>query len=207
MAADEVRQLEKGSSPDWALILDNGPWPAYSRSLMEMESIKQVGIRAAYAAGEILKNHFGRLTSVTKKGAIDLVTIADIESEQAIVSAIQSRFADHAILAEESGALEGDPTCQWIIDPLDGTTNFAHNLDLFCISIAFARDGEVTMGIVFNPINGELFTALKGQGAQLNNQPIRVAANPTVRDSLLVTGFPYDLDNRSASLAQTAPAS
>ncbi len=167
---------------------------------MEIEPIKQVGIRAAYRAGEILKNHFGHLTSVTKKGAIDLVTVADIESEQAIVETVRSRFPDHAILAEEGGAMNGDRTYRWIIDPLDGTTNFAHNLSIFAVSIAFACKDELMMGIVFNPINGELFIAIKSRGAQLNNQPIRVTNHQSVKESLLVTGFPYDLDNRPDSL-------
>lgn len=167
---------------------------------MDMEPIKQAGIRAAYRAGEILKNRFGRLISVTKKGAIDLVTAADIESEQVIVETIRERFPDHTILAEESGALEGDPQYRWIIDPLDGTTNFAHNLGIFAVSIAFAHKDDLLMGMVFNPIDGEFFTGFKGGGAYLNNQPISVTPRKSVNDSLLCTGFPYDLDCRPASL-------
>ncbi len=167
---------------------------------MDIEPIKQVAIRAAYRAGEILRSHFGRLTSISKKGAIDLVTVADIESEKAIVETIRERYPDHAILAEESGALDGNPATRWIIDPLDGTTNFAHNLSLFAVSIAFADEDETLMGLIFNPINGELFLAIKDGEALLNNDPIRVSGQSTVRESLLVTGFPYEIQRRHDGL-------
>lgn len=167
---------------------------------MDIEPIKEVALRSAYRAGEILKSHFGHLTSVTKKGAIDLVTVADIEAEKAIVETVRARFPEHAILAEESGAIDGDENYRWIIDPLDGTTNFAHNLSFFAVSIAFALEDELMLGIVFNPIDGEMFIAIKGRGAQLNNQPIQVTARRSVRESLLVTGFPYEIDLHSPSL-------
>lgn len=159
---------------------------------MELEKIKQVGIRAAYRAGEILNRHFGNLTRIDKKGAIDLVTVADIESEKEIISTIRQHFPKHTIVAEESGILDGDGSERWIIDPLDGTTNYAHNLGIYSISIAFALGDDMMVGIVFNPATGELFTALRGQGARLNNQPINVSPTATVSDSLLVTGFPYN---------------
>jgi myo-inositol-1(or 4)-monophosphatase len=160
---------------------------------MDFERIKQIGIRAAYRGGDILKRHFGHLFAIRKKGDIDLVTTADIESEQAIVEAIRSAFPDHGILAEETGLIEGRPEMQWVIDPLDGTTNFAHGLGIFAVSIAFVYQGEPAFGIVFNPISGETFTALAGQGAFLNSHAIGVSTAATMRDSLLVTGFPYDL--------------
>lgn len=160
---------------------------------MDFERIKQIGIRAAYRGGDILRRHFGHLFAIRKKGAIDLVTAADIESESAIVETIRSAFPDHGILAEEAGPMEGLPEMRWIIDPLDGTTNFAHGLGIFGVSIAFEHQGTPVFGIVFNPVSGETFTALAGQGAFLNDQPISVSATDTVGDSLLVTGFPYDL--------------
>lgn len=140
-----------------------------------------------------MRQHFGHLFTIRKKGAIDLVTTADIESEKAIVDTIRSAFPDHGILAEETGSIEGDPETQWVIDPLDGTTNFAHGLGIFAVSIAYAYRGEPVFGIVFNPVSGETFTALSGQGAFLNSHPIGVSTVATVRDGLLVTGFPYDL--------------
>jgi myo-inositol-1(or 4)-monophosphatase len=160
---------------------------------MDFERIKQIGIRAAYRGGDILRQHYGQLFAIRKKGAIDLVTTADIESEQAIVETIRSAFPDHGILAEEAGLIEGPAEMQWIIDPLDGTTNFAHGLGIFAVSIAFVYQGEPVFGIVFNPISGETFTALSGQGAFLNSHAIGVTTTATMRDSLLVTGFPYDL--------------
>jgi myo-inositol-1(or 4)-monophosphatase len=169
---------------------------------MEMDRITQVAIRAAYGAGEVLKRHFGHLDRVKKKGAIDLVTAADLESEKTIVKEIQSVFPDHTILAEESGLHHGRPENCWIVDPLDGTTNFAHNLPIFSISIAFSHDQETRLGIVFNPISGELFSATFGHGAQLNHRPIEVSSTPAMEESLLVTGFPYDLKDRIADLMQ-----
>lgn len=158
---------------------------------MDLETIKQVGIKAAYQAGEILTRHFGNLTHINKKGAIDLVTVADVESEKKIIEIIRKHFPNHAILAEECGVLDGDAHKRWIIDPLDGTTNFAHNLGIFSVSIAFALNDDIVLGIVLNPISGELFTAIHGQGSHLNNRPIHVSSAATVQDSLLVTGFPY----------------
>jgi len=167
---------------------------------MEIEQIKQIGIRAAFQGGEILRRYFGNLKKVSKKGTIDLVTEADIESEKAIIQTIRSTFPDHGILAEESGPMDGLPEARWIIDPLDGTTNFAHGLGIFAVSIAFTRYDTPIFGIVFNPSNGELFTAGAGQGAHLNSQAIGVSKTTTVRDSLLVTGFPYNLERITAAL-------
>jgi myo-inositol-1(or 4)-monophosphatase len=167
---------------------------------MDFERIKQIGIRAAYRGGDILRRYFGQLFEIRKKGAIDLVTAADVASEQAIVETIRSAFPDHSILAEEAGLTEGRPEMRWVIDPLDGTTNFAHGLGIFAVSIAFEHQGTPVFGIVFNPISGETFTALNGQGAFLNSQPISVSATLAVGDSLLVTGFPYDLAHMPAKV-------
>ncbi len=163
---------------------------------MDLELVKRTGVGAAYKGAEVLMAKFGNLSRIDKKGAIDLVTEADTASEERIIETLRSRFPDHAVLAEESGGRSGagdngsDP--QWIIDPLDGTTNFAHGLALFCTSIAFAVDGEVRVGVILNPVSGELFTAVKGEGAALNGHPIRVSETAAVSESLLVTGFPYN---------------
>ena len=167
---------------------------------MDIESIQQVGIKAAYRAGRVLNHHFGQLEQVNKKGAIDLVTIADIDSEKTIIDTIQAKFPDHTILAEESGLAQGDAHATWIIDPLDGTTNYVHGLGIFAVSIAFAKENRIVMGIVFNPITGELFTAIDGQGSKLSNHPIHVSDTETVSDSLLVTGFPYTMKNDEEKL-------
>lgn len=158
-----------------------------------MDLIKRTAIKAAFESGRILKSHFGNSLDIRKKGAVDLVTDADTASEAAIIEIIHTTFPNHSILAEESGFNQRDATCQWIIDPLDGTVNFAHQVPIFCVSIAFARNGVPEMGVVLNPMNGELFTAVTGEGAFLNDRPIRTSSTDAVGDSLLATGFPYNL--------------
>ncbi len=162
---------------------------------MNLEYVKQVGIGAAFKSGKVLTSYLGNLPSIEKKGTIDLVTKADLESEKAIIDIINYRFPDHSILAEESGISGGNPNLKWIIDPLDGTTNFAYSLGIFAVSIAFELNGEVVVGVVLNPCTGELFTAIKGHGAHLNDHPISISKHKTVADSLLVTGFPYNFTN------------
>lgn len=169
---------------------------------MDMNRIKQIGTRAAYASGKILNDHFGQRLQITKKGAIDLVTQADIASEKAIIATIRQAFPDHAILAEESGMTNENHEALWVIDPLDGTTNFAHGLPAFCISIAFAHCDEIVMGMVFNPRNAEIFSAIKGRGAFLNERPIHVSETQSVADSLLVTGFPYNVREKTDTVIQ-----
>lgn len=169
---------------------------------MDIESIQRVGIKAAYRSGRVLNHHFGRLTHVNKKGAIDLVTVADLESEKTIIGTIHKKFPDHTIIAEESGIARKDRHACWIIDPLDGTTNYVHGLGIFAVSIAFAIDEHIVMGIVYNPANGELFTAIEGQGAKLSDQPIQTTSTTQVSESLLVTGFPYLIGNDKGALIQ-----
>jgi myo-inositol-1(or 4)-monophosphatase len=158
---------------------------------MDMQRIKKVGVAAAVNGANVLKEHFGKLRAVRKKEAIDLVTEADLRSEAAIIETIARAFPEHAILAEESGIQDGNDR-RWIVDPLDGTTNFVHNLPLFCVSIAFAVADEVMAGFVLAPLSGELFVGVKDEGAQLNGMPISVSDTAALTDSLLVTGFPYD---------------
>jgi myo-inositol-1(or 4)-monophosphatase len=159
---------------------------------MNIENVSRVGLAAAFRAAGELKAHYGHLSEIRKKGETDLVTDADIASERAIAETIRSRYPDHAILAEESGLENGDASCRWIIDPLDGTTNFAHGIGLFAISIAFSLEGALSFGLVLNPVTNDLFTACIGKGAQHNGRPIRVTRTETVSESLLVTGFSYD---------------
>ncbi len=159
---------------------------------MNIDDIKRVGLAAAYRAGEVLRTHFGNLENVQKKGAIDLVTEADIKSEKVIIEIIHNSFPEHSILAEESGLEKGREADLWIIDPLDGTTNFAHRLPVFCVSIAFESKGDLIFGIVLNPESGELFTSAKGEGSKLNGKSISPSKVGQLSESLLVTGFPYD---------------
>ncbi|HMM78477.1 MAG TPA: inositol monophosphatase family protein [Pyrinomonadaceae bacterium] len=156
-------------------------------------------IETARDAGGILLEKFGRKIKISKKGDIDLVTEADLASEALILERIRSHFPKHSILAEESGAASvagGDPTWKWIIDPLDGTTNYAHNYPCFCVTLALEHNGEIVVGVTYDPTRNELFAAEAGAGATLNGKPIRVSAINKLSDSLLVTGFPYDIKER-----------
>jgi myo-inositol-1(or 4)-monophosphatase len=159
---------------------------------MNLERVKTVGIGAAYDGGRVLRSFLGKIKTPDHKGAIDLVTEADLGSEKVIIETIRKAFPDHAILAEESGMAGENSGGRWIIDPLDGTTNYTHQLGLFGVSIAFEMEGKIAVGIVLNPVTGELFTAVQGQGAQLNGSPIHVSETRLISESLLVTGFPYN---------------
>lgn len=162
---------------------------------MDLGRIRDVGVAAAARAGEILLNYWGETHTVEKKGAINLVTEADLASENAIIQLIRAVFPDHSVLAEESGVTLGTEAYEWIIDPLDGTTNFAHHLPDFSLSIALAFEGGIVFGVVLNPVTGELFCGTRGQGSSLNGRPIRVSSTKVVGESLLVTGFPYNLQS------------
>lgn len=150
--------------------------------------------QAALQAGAILRSKFGLSSlQVDKKGRINLVTEADVASEESIRQTILSQYPDHEFLGEESGlsAHSGQP--RWIVDPLDGTTNFAQGYPFFSISIALEIEREIVAGVVYDPTHNEMFSAVKQQGAFLNDQPIRVSDHSILEEALLVTGFPYEL--------------
>jgi myo-inositol-1(or 4)-monophosphatase len=156
-------------------------------------------IETARTAGHLLLEKYGRITAVTKKGDYNLVTEADLASEALIIERIKSHYPRHMILAEESGdtvVVGGDAKWKWIIDPLDGTTNFAHGYPCFCVTMALEHDGELVVGVTYDPTRNELFTAEKGQGASLNFKPIRASSTEKLSEALLVTGFPYDFKDR-----------
>jgi len=161
---------------------------------MDIEDAKRIGIEAIYSGARVLRNHFGRIAQINQKGAFDLVTEADTESEKQIMETILKAFPDHAILAEESGVNKGTAEYKWLIDPLDGTTNYVHQLPLFTIAIALAVRDKIELGLILNPMDGELYSAIAGKGAELNGKPIKVSSNASVSNSLLVTGFPYDFN-------------
>jgi len=152
--------------------------------------------RAAAKAGSHIKERLGH-SKIDYKGAFNLVTDVDQASEKMILEILRADFPDDSILAEEGGGSEKKTSRRWLIDPLDGTTNFAHSYPFFAVSIALEVDAEVVVGVVFNPISGELFSAQKGKGAFLNSEPISVSQVPTVNESLLATGFPPDSGNAS----------
>jgi myo-inositol-1(or 4)-monophosphatase len=161
-----------------------------------INEIEQVALRAARAAGRIHLKRLSRITINRKSNSIDLVTEADRESEAAIIEVIHRAFPTHAILAEESGASAHQSDHRWIIDPLDGTTNFAHGYPQFCVSIAYERRGRVQFGVVFDALKKECFIAQRGQGARLNGKPIRVSTTSNLGGALLGTGFAYDRRER-----------
>lgn len=157
------------------------------------------------AAGDLLRRGFGSDHDVHLKGRANLVTEMDRAAEDFLVARIRAAFPEHSIVTEESGLLAGSDQAQWFIDPLDGTTNYAHGFPFFCVSLAFAVHGEVILGVVYDPIRDEFFAAQRGQGATLNGLPLHVSTVERLEDSLLVTGFPYDSSGgRSDNLANFA---
>jgi myo-inositol-1(or 4)-monophosphatase len=154
-------------------------------------------IEAVVRAGDLQLAQFGTDMRIDKKGAIDLVTEVDVAIERAFRAMIAERFPDHHILAEELGGSATVPAgpC-WVFDPIDGTTNYAHGLPIFCASLALEIDGVAQVGAVYDPNRRELFTAERGGGAFLNGRPLTVSSAPTLVDALLVTGFPYDVHQR-----------
>ncbi len=154
-----------------------------------------VATRAALLAGEIQKEYAGGETfDIERKGEIDLVTEVDLKCEKAIVEVISDAYPDHGIMAEEgSDKSAGNNGFLWIVDPLDGTTNFAHRFPVYCSSVALTIDKERSVGAVYDPTRDEMFTAIKGRGAFLNGEPIKVSQTGELIDSLLATGFPYGI--------------
>lgn len=162
------------------------PDPAYLATAIEI----------ALKAGDIQLSGQAAGFRVDKKGAIDLVTEIDLDCERMCRAVLAERFPNHDILAEEfSDSADDPPTSRfrWVFDPLDGTTNFAHGLPIFCASLALEIDGAAEVGVVYDPSRRELFTAERGQGARLNGTPVGVSETSVLGDALLVTGFPYDL--------------
>jgi myo-inositol-1(or 4)-monophosphatase len=158
--------------------------------------IEQIAIRAARAAGRIHIKRLSRITVNRKSNSIDLVTEADREAEAAVIEVIHRSFPTHAILAEESGASCHESDHRWIIDPLDGTTNFAHGFPQFCVSIAYQRRGRIQVGVIYDALKKEMFTVVRGRGARLNGKPLRVSTTDSLSNALLATGFPYDRRER-----------
>jgi myo-inositol-1(or 4)-monophosphatase len=156
-------------------------------------------IQIAREAGNVLVQRLG-VAKITSKGDINLVTEADIAAENLIIERIRSHYPQHGILAEESGEaiLVGGKRSEWkwIIDPLDGTTNYAHGYPCFCVSIALEHEGELTLGVIYDPMRDEMFAAERGQGATLNDRKIRVSTVDELNCAMLCTGFPYNVRER-----------
>ncbi|MBN1365617.1 MAG: inositol monophosphatase [Syntrophaceae bacterium] len=158
-----------------------------------MLKMKSFAVDLALRAGALLKKKFNQTHKIHYKGKINIVTEADEMSENLIIESISQKFPDHGILSEESPAITGSGKLRWIIDPLDGTTNYAHGFPVFCVSIALQNEGVVVLGVIYDPMRNELFSAIKGKGAYLNGKKIKVSSIKDISRSLLATGFPYDI--------------
>jgi myo-inositol-1(or 4)-monophosphatase len=150
----------------------------------------ETAVEIAREAGALTATYFERRVAFETKGEFDLVTEADRASEKLIVERLRTYYPSHAIVAEEGGGHESSSEYRWFVDPLDGTTNFAHSFPMFCVTMGLERAGEAIAGVVYDPIHGELFTAERGAGAFLNNHRVRVSSIGKVAASLASTGFP-----------------
>jgi len=167
-------------------------------SALDPERLRDSAIEFAREAGAVVREGYGALHAPERKSRIDLVTEYDRRSERLLLDRIAARFPGHTVLAEESGTHPGSPgaaasPARWLIDPLDGTTNFAHNYPFFAVAIGVEVEGELRAGAVYDPVRDEMFAAAAGAGATLNGEPIRTSGVERVEDALLVTGFPYDV--------------
>jgi myo-inositol-1(or 4)-monophosphatase len=172
-----------------SMAVDQG----FARNVKTIDPFARVGEEVARAAGRYVMDHFHGSFSVARKGEIDLVTEIDIAAERLIVSKITEAFPGHVVVAEEMYADVVRSGCTWIIDPLDGTTNYAHGFPVFSVSIALEMEGVLQWGAVYNPNLDEMFIATHSRGAYLNGKPVRVSATESLGASLLATGFPYDI--------------
>lgn len=155
-------------------------------------ALRRTAEEAARVAGRVLAERFHGARTIEYKGGIDLVTDADRAAEQVLLAYLRERYPHHAVLAEESGASQG-AGLRWIVDPLDGTTNYAHRVPHFCVSVAVDGPQGPLAGAVYDPLRQELFSAARGEGATLNGEPLRASPATTLDRALLCTGFPYDV--------------
>ena len=159
----------------------------------ELKGFLRVAVRACRAAGRHQMKSFGQTQEVEHKGEIDLVTAVDRESEEKIVRILRRAFPSHGILAEETPPSRGTGGYLWVVDPLDGTTNYSRGFPVFCVSIALAHRGSLLVGAIYNPVLDEIFTATRGGGARLNGRRVQVSGQEDLDKGFLATGFPYDI--------------
>ena len=158
-----------------------------------MLELKNFAVSLAHEAGALLIEKFDQSIEIHYKGDINLVTEADKMSENIIMAAIRQSFPEHGILSEESPAILDGSSLRWIIDPLDGTTNYAHGYPVFCVSIALEKNGTIILGVIYDPTRRDTFVAVRGEGAFLNGKKLAVSKVSALSRSLLATGFPYDI--------------
>ncbi|MGB5219223.1 MAG: inositol monophosphatase family protein [Smithella sp.] len=154
---------------------------------------KSFAVDLARKSGLLLKEKFSQTHTIHYKGDINIVTEADKMSESLIMETINRQFPDHGILSEESPAITGAGKIRWIVDPLDGTTNYAHGYPVFCVSIALEIEDKIVLGVIYDPMRDDMFVAVRGEGAFLNEKKISVSSVKDLSRSLLATGFPYDI--------------
>lgn len=165
-------------------------------SKTDFSEITKGAIEAALEAGKILKKGFNTSFEITKKeGVHNLVTTFDLKSEKCIISFINENFKDHSILSEEKGKIKKSAEFEWIIDPLDGTVNFAHSIPFFAVSIGVTKNSNIISGVIYNPMLDEMFVAEKSKGSFLNGKKIHVTEQKDIFDSFVATGFPYNLND------------
>ncbi len=157
------------------------------------EIFKKTAITAAIEAGSFIKSRLGKIKKISFKGEINLVTDVDKKAEALIRKKIKANFPGHIFLAEEGGRSGNKSAYKWIVDPLDGTNNFAHTFPFFCVSIALEKDNKIILGVVYDPMRDELFFAQEKKGAYLNNKKIHPSRNKNLKSSLLATGFSYNI--------------
>lgn len=163
--------------------------------MIELNQKLEFAKNTALSAGEILMKHFGNLKNVRNKSRVDLVSEADLAAEKQIVKMIMEKFPEYDIVTEEQDFEAKGSDWQWIIDPLDGTTNYVHSLPIFAVSIGLKYKNETVIGVVYNPAENELYHAIKGMGAFKNDNQIKVSKVKKLGNALLVTGFPYEHNN------------
>lgn len=194
------------------IMPESRPAPAgdtESAASPQLGGMLSAAVEIACRAGALVREAYNQAHTETYKGhAHNLVTETDHASEALIVAALSARFPDHSVRAEEGGSVSGAGV-EWVVDPLDGTNNFAHRYPMFCVSLAAVRGEEILIGVTYDPLREELFTAQRGGGAALNGRPIAVSDRARLAESLVATGFPYDKgtnpDNNLAQFAAVTP--
>lgn len=167
---------------------------------MRDKKIKDVALKAAYASGLLIKRSVGKISDISYKGRDNIVTDVDKASEKLIIKIIKGAFPDHSILSEERPPMDSGSRYRWIIDPIDGTTNFAHAFPFFCVSIALEEDGRVILGVVYDPMREEVFIAEDGKGSALNGRRISVSGVSGLGKSFLATGFSYGVTRKDRNI-------